>query len=96
VKPTFRGVGLTSALKKIEIDRFSNISESGASVALLDTANTFKGWKTIIDKQNSWIQYNSVDFGKKKAKSVSAMVSAREGGVIQIRLNNNQGLSFQK
>lgn len=91
VKPTLRGVGLTSALKIIEIDRYSNKSETGVSVAFLDTANTFKGWKTIIDKQNSWIQYNDVDFGKKKAKTVSAMISAREGGTVQIRLNNNLG-----
>jgi len=91
VKPTLRGVGLTNASKKIEIDRYSKKGDAGVSVAFLDTTNTFKGWKTIFDKQNSWIQYNSVDFGKKKAKSVSAMVSARDGGVIQIRLNNNQG-----
>ncbi|HOP58268.1 MAG TPA: family 43 glycosylhydrolase [Bacteroidales bacterium] len=92
VIPTLRGVGVSSALQNIEIDRYSKISESGASVAFLDTANTFKGWKTRFDKQNAWISYNKVDFGKKKLKTIRVKAISPSGGTLQIRLNNPEGL----
>lgn len=53
VIPTLRGVGITSALQKIEIDRYSQISETGIAVAFLDTLNTSNGWKITLDKQNA-------------------------------------------
>ncbi|HSO86703.1 MAG TPA: family 43 glycosylhydrolase [Draconibacterium sp.] len=84
VKPTFRGVGLTSSNGKIEIDRYSVKSESGASIALLDTVNTFAGWKAILDSKNAWIQYNSVDFGTGKYKKAQLKVRSENGGIIQI------------
>jgi hypothetical protein len=92
VIPTNRGVGITSALEKIEIDRYSHISPTGVSVAFIDTTNTFKGWKAILSKQNSWITYNTVDFGNKKLKSVQVNASSQTGGVIQIRLDKSDGL----
>jgi len=92
VIPTNRGVGITSALEKIEIDRYSHISPTGISVAFIDTTNTFKGWKAILSKQNSWITYNTVDFGNKKLKSVQVNASSQTGGVIQIRLDKSDGL----
>jgi len=91
VKPTFRGVGLTNASQKIEIDRYSMKSDTGASIALLDTINTFKGWKTILDKKNAWIQYNAVDFGSKKYKSVQLKASSQTGGILQIYLDKGDG-----
>ena len=92
VIPTNRGVGITSALEKIEIDRYSHISPTGISVAFIDTTNTFKGWKAILSKQNSWITYNTVDFGNKKLKAVQVNASSQTGGVIQIRLDKSDGL----
>jgi len=91
VKPTLRGVGVSSALNNIEIDRYSHISESGALVAFLDTADTFRGWKTRLDMQNAWISYNSVNFGNKKLKSVQVQALSRTGGTLQIRLDNPEG-----
>jgi len=73
VIPTLRGVGLTDASQKIQIDRYSHISNESASVAFLDTLNTFAGWKTILDSSNAWIQYNSVDFGSNEFKSINKM-----------------------
>lgn len=92
VTPTFCGVGVSSALKDIEIDRYSSISESGASVAFLDTADTFKGWKTRFEKQNAWISSNKVDFGKKKLKTILVKAKSQTGGTLQIRLDNPEGL----
>ncbi len=92
VIPTFRGVGITNALQKIEIDRYSQISLTGASVSFVDTTNTFNGWKTILSKQNAWITYNAVDFGSKKIKSIQVKAISQTGGTIQVRLEKPDGL----
>ena len=70
VIPTLRGVGVTDASKEIQIDRYSNKSE-GVSIDFLDTTNRFLGWKTVFNKPGAWVQYNSVDFGKKALKTVT-------------------------
>src|SRR5699024_6203234 len=71
VIPTLRGIGLTKAIRKIQIDRYSKKSAVGTSITFIDTANTFKGWKTILSTAQAWIQYNSVEFGRSDLKSVS-------------------------
>ena len=91
VIPTLRGVGLTDASRKIEIDRYSLISDRGASIAFLDTLNTFEGWKTILDTANAWIQYSSVDFGSNKFKSVNVRASSKTGGTLELRLDTVEG-----
>lgn len=91
VIPTLRGVGITDASQKIQVDRYSSKSNEGVSVALLDTLNKFGGWKTILDTSNSWIQYNSVDFGSNKLNSVNVRTLSKTGGTLQIRLNKVDG-----
>jgi hypothetical protein len=91
VTPTFRGVGITSAFKNIEIDRYSHKSETGVSVAFLDTLDKFKGWKTILSKQNAWISYNAVDFGSMKIKFVRLKALSKTGGTLQILLDKTNG-----
>lgn len=91
VIPTLRGVGITDASQKIQIDRYSHISDVGASIAFNDTANTFEGWKTILDKDNAWIQYNSVDFGKSDYQSMNLKAVSKNGSFVQLRLDNNEG-----
>lgn len=91
VIPTLRGVGVTAATKQIQIDRYTQLSEQGASTAFLDTLNTFKGWKTIFNQQGAWAQYNSVDFGSKQLKTISISAKAADGAVLQIRTDNVNG-----
>ncbi|GAB3819082.1 family 43 glycosylhydrolase [Pontibacter rugosus] len=92
VTPTLRGVGVTQASDKIQLDRYSQISEHvGASIAFLDTRDTFKGWKVVLDKPNAWVRFNAVDFGKGKAKSVTFRAVAPEGGTAQLRLGGKDG-----
>jgi len=91
VIPTLRGVGLTNALTEIQMDRYTQLSDAGTSVAFIDTLNTFKGWKTIFNSAGSWVQYNSVDFGKKKSKTVSVNTQSVSGGTLQIRANGING-----
>jgi hypothetical protein len=96
VTPTFRGVGLTNATGRIEIDRYSAKSENGTAIALLDTMNTFAGWKTILDSKNAWIQYNSVDFRTEKIKSVQVNANAENGGILEIHLDKIDGPLLSK
>ena len=91
VTPTLRGVGLTSATNKIEIDRYSSKSETGSSIAFLDSTNTFQGWKTILNSKNAWMKYNTVDFGKTKLKSVQIKAVSEKGSTLQIRLDKIDG-----
>ena len=91
VIPTNRGGGISSALKEIQIDRFSAISPEGASIAFLDPNQTKNGWKTNLTAQNAWIRYNRVDFGQENLKSVSVKASSSTGGVIDIRVDANDG-----
>lgn len=92
VIPTLRGVGLTDASDKIQLDRFSSKSTNGSSIDFLDTLKRFDGWKTILDSKNAWVQYNSVSFyGNKKYSSVKISASSKEGADLQIRLNNENG-----
>lgn len=93
VIPTFRGVGITDASKKIQIDRYSLKSEKGTTIAFLnaDTTKRFEGWKTIFNEANSWIQYNSVDFRNKKLKRVNVRSTSETGGSIDIRLDKIDG-----
>jgi hypothetical protein len=92
VIPTFRGVGVTDALSQIQIDRYTAISDKGASITFIDTLNTFDGWKTILDNKGAWIKYNAVDFGSKKLKSVMVKATSQRGGTIQVRLDMPDGL----
>jgi len=91
VIPTYRGVGVTSALQTIQIDRYTRISPVGASVAFIDSTNTFNGWKTLLGKQNAWITYNTVDFGNSKLKSVQVRAFSETGGTLEIRVDKEGG-----
>lgn len=91
VIPTLRGVGLTPALQKIQIDRYSKVSDKGISIAFIDTADHFKGWKTRFSSANAWLQYNRVDFGSKAPGSVSVLASSKTSGILEIRLNSSSG-----
>lgn len=84
VIPTLRGVGITKATAEIQIDRYSAISDKGVSISFLDSLNTFRGWKTTFSQSNSWIQYNNVDFGKSKLKTVTIKAYSEKGGILQI------------
>lgn len=89
--PTYRGVGLTPASEKIQIDRYSIKSDKGVAIAFIDSTNTFGGWKTTFMAKGAWIQYNAVDFGKKQYKSVFVNAVSPMGATIQLRLNNENG-----
>jgi hypothetical protein len=86
VTPTLRGVGLTDASGKIQIDRYSQISDQGASIAFLDKDQPFEGWKSLLENQGGWIRYDAVDFGTKAPGLVRVKALSPSGGKVQIRL----------
>ena len=91
VIPTLRGVGMTDASDKIQIDRYSLKSDEGTSIAFLDTLNRFNGWKTILNTTNAWVQYNGVDFGSNKFKSIYIRTLSKTGGTLQLSLDRVNG-----
>lgn len=85
VIPTLRGIGVTKATSQIQIDRYTKLSDKGAAIEAIDTADRFKGWQTIFSEAGAWAQYNSVDFGEKPLKTVSVNAMSRTGATLQIR-----------
>jgi len=88
---TFRGIGIADATKQLQIDRYSAKSNEGISVDFIDTANRFLGWKAIFSEANAWIQYNTVEFGKKTVKSVNIQSISTTGATLIIRTKDAAG-----
>ena len=85
VKPTLRGVGISNAFERIQIDRYSGISDSNASIAYLDENNTFAGWKTIMS-EGGWVEYSDIEF-KTQPQMVIVNARSEQGGVAKVKLN---------
>ncbi len=84
VVPTLRGVGISDARKRIQIDRYSEVSPKGVALKFLDEKDKFKGWTAIFTKKGSWLRYDRVDFGQKPVKEVKARVLSSSGCEIVI------------
>jgi beta-xylosidase len=101
VIPTLRGVGIADATSKIQIDRYSDISEAGVSTSFINTNNTFEGWKISLNGKNTWVKFDRVDFGKRSffgrlfglhnLKSVNIRAQSATGGVVEIRADKVDG-----
>ena len=83
VKPSLRGIGITQANSEIQIDRYSEISQSGDSIAYIDTTNYFAGWKTVFYEQGAWVKYNTVNF-ENAPQRVKVKVAAPSTGTLEI------------
>jgi hypothetical protein len=92
VIPTLRGIGITKAESKIQIDRYSAISKAGVAIAFLNKEKRSEGWKINLTDRDTWVQYNSVDFGNSKLKAVNVRANSVTGGLIDIRLDKVDGL----
>ena len=89
VKPTLRGVGKSDARKRIQIDRYSEVSPKGVDVKYLDPNDTFKGWAATFSKAGSWLQYDRVEFGNRPVKEVTMKIKSQKGCVFKI--NDSDG-----
>jgi hypothetical protein len=91
VIPTLRGVGLTNASSKIQLDRYSRISDAGAAINLLDSANAFQGWKVIFNQPGAWVQYNAVDFTGNSPRTLVVNARSSHGATLTLRLGHAAG-----
>jgi hypothetical protein len=96
VIPTLRGVGIADAKSKLQIDRYSAISEEGVEVSFLNEKNTFEGWKISLDEEDAWVQFDRVDFGDSDLKSVKVRSVSSTGGSVEIRLDKADGTLLAK
>src|SRR5690554_1037061 len=84
VTPTLRGVGITAAIETIHPDRYSAISEKGVSIAFLNEANPFEGWKVGLN-EGAWVRYNRVDFGKGDQKEMIMRISSATDSKVRLQ-----------
>jgi hypothetical protein len=91
VNPTFRGVGITPATNKIQVDRYSAVSGPEVKLEFVDTLNRFEGWKAVFTQDGSWLRYNAVEFPKEKLKKLTLRVYAPEETKLEIRLGSVTG-----
>jgi hypothetical protein len=82
VTPTLRGVGPVMAGSEVQTDRYSSIE--GASIAYLDPADCFKGWKTVFSQSGDKVCFNELDFGRKSPKRVIFRVRSFDGGRVAL------------
>ena len=95
VKQTLRGVGLTQATSKIEVDRYSSVGD-GVSVDFNDSTDTFRGWHATLANTGSWLTYNDVDFSNITAGYVSVKVKANANTYLTIREGSAEGKLIAK
>jgi hypothetical protein len=92
VIPTLRGVGLVESQSEIQIDRYSATSPEGVSVGFLDDSNPHAGWKTTFGGANSWVRFNEVDFGGRRArKPIEVRARSAAGGELEVHLDQPDG-----
>jgi hypothetical protein len=90
VKPTARGVGKTAATNRVQVDRYSSISDKNVTIDFLDTSNKFLGWIALFNGPGASLQYNSVDFTGKVMK-IHCKVNSRKGGTMGLYLDKGDG-----
>ncbi len=91
VIPSLRGVGISEAGGKVQVDRYSAISEEGASIEYLDSLRRKEGWKILLDLKDSWVRYNGVNFGDNTLTSVDVKAISGTGSSVEIRLDKVDG-----
>ncbi len=91
VIPTLRGVGIVEATSKLQIDRYSAVSEKGTSVSFLDPANPREGWGISIEGAGSWVRFDQVLFSAGALHELIARGVSSTGGAIEVRLDSISG-----
>ena len=95
VKQTLRGVGITPATGRIEIDRYSSVSD-GVATGFNDTTATFNGWHATLEKKGSWLRYNDVDFAGISDSYVVVKAKANTNTSFTIRDKSEKGKVMAK
>lgn len=93
VTPTLRGVGLSDARRRVQVDRYSSVSPKGVTVAFLDPANPFEGWKAAFKRRGAWLRYNAVDFGDRQVEEMTMHARSRKGASIEVSSADGQSIA---
>jgi hypothetical protein len=91
VYPTLRGVGLTDARSKIQLDRYSWKAPYGVNIDYINPSNTFEGWELTFNRPGAGMSYHAVDFGTTPVKKLKARVRSMQSGTVTIRSGSEKG-----
>ncbi|MDR0939027.1 MAG: family 43 glycosylhydrolase [Mediterranea sp.] len=91
VKATLRGVGITDARSKIQLDRYSWLAPYGAYIDYLNPANTFEGWQLTFNRTDAGARYSDVEFGTHPVRLLKARVRTDKGGTLTVRKGGEKG-----
>ena len=90
VRPTLRGVGITEAIARIEVDRYSAVGPH-AVTAFNDTLQPFRGWHVSLPAKGAWVQYDDVDFSMlRQGAYVLAHVRAGANTEVSLKVGGRQ------
>ncbi len=92
VIPTRRGVGITDARTRIQIDRYSSVSPQGISLAYIDESDPFQGWQAVFTRKNAVLRYGRVDFGTTPVEELTVRARSTSGGTLLVSAGGNDGL----
>lgn len=96
VKPTLRGVGITVATARVQVDRYSEATQD-VSVDYIDPTNTFRGFYATLPSKSAWLRYGDVDFkGLDKNSYLTANVKANGNTTLIVREGNRKGKIIAK
>ncbi|MBR1547623.1 MAG: family 43 glycosylhydrolase [Prevotella sp.] len=90
VRPTLRGVGITPATSRIDIDRYSAAAR-GVTVAYNDSLRPFGGWHVTLPGKKSWVSYADVDFSTLSDAYLVMSVRAQHNTALSVRDKNAKG-----
>lgn len=91
VTPTLRGVGVTSAQDLIQPDRYSALCHQDAYIGFLDDAKPFDGWYVCLNRPDTWVRYDNVDFGENAPGTISFRYRAGSGCTVSVAAGEAAG-----
>ena len=92
VTPTYRGVGVTPASDRIQMDRYSGIYHVAAGIDFLDPAKPFEGWFVRLGRPGTWVRYDEIDFGETSPEAVTFRYRAPENAEVSAPLSDEESL----
>ena len=92
VTPTYRGVGVTPASDRIQMDRYSGIYHVAAGIDFLDPAKPFDGWFVRLGRPGTWVRYDEIDFGETSPEALTFRYRAPENAEVSAPLSDEESL----
>jgi len=92
VTPTLRGVGITPAGEKIQVDRYSAIYHVASYIDFLDPQRPFDGWFVSLGRSGTWVRYDDIDFGASAPSSMTVRYRAPKASKASFWLSDEDSL----